>query len=74
MAKQTHVVPNPGGGWDVKQAGAQRSSGHFDTKKEAVDRGRQLSNTQQTELVIHKKDGQIGQKDSNGKDPNPPRG
>lgn len=74
MPKQTHVVPNPAGGWDVKQAGAQRSSGHFDTKREAVDRGRDLSNKQQTELVIHNKDGQIGQKDSNGNDPNPPKG
>lgn len=74
MVKQTHVVPNPAGGWDVKQSGAQRSSGHFDTKREAVDRGRDLSNKQDTELVIHNKDGQIGQKDSNGNDPNPPKG
>jgi uncharacterized protein YdaT len=72
MVKQTHVVPNPAGGWDVKQAGAQRSSGHFDTKREAVDRGRELSNTQHTELVIHNKDGQIAQKDSNGPDSYPP--
>jgi len=74
MAKQTHVVPNPTGGWDVKQSGAKRSSGHFDKKQEAVDRGRELSNKQDTELVIHNKDGQIGKKDSNGNDPLPPPG
>ena len=31
--KTHHVVPNSGGGWDVKRGGADRSSGHFDTKQ-----------------------------------------
>ncbi len=35
--KQTHVVKNPKEGWNIKQSNAQRSSGHFDTKKEAID-------------------------------------
>ena len=34
--KSTHVVANAEGGWDIKQRGGQRSSGHFDTKQEAV--------------------------------------
>jgi hypothetical protein len=34
--KSTHVVPNKDGGWDVKQSGGKRSSGHFNTK-EATD-------------------------------------
>jgi uncharacterized protein YdaT len=72
--KTTHIVPNPQGGWDVKQSGAQRSSGHFDKKQEAVDRGRIISNNQKTELVIHNKNGQIGEKDSHGGDPFPPKG
>lgn len=72
--KSTHVVPAPQGGWDIKQSGAQRSSGHFDTKREAIDRARTLSNNQGTELVIHTKDGKIGHKDSNGGDPFPPKG
>ena len=71
---ETHVVPNPDGGWDIKQAGAQRSSGHFDTKQEAVDRGRQISQNQKTEFVIHNKDGRIGQKDSHGNDPRRSKG
>jgi hypothetical protein len=30
--KSTHVVPNSKkGGWDIKQSGEQRSSGHFNT-------------------------------------------
>ena len=74
MAKQTHVVPNPKGGWDVKQAGAQRASAHTETKQEAVDRGRVISQNQHTELVIHNKDGKIAISDSHGPDSHPPKG
>lgn len=69
-----HVVPNSDGGWDVKRGGGDRASGHFDTKQEAVDYGRQVSRNQETELRIHNKDGRIGQSDSHGHDPNPPKG
>jgi uncharacterized protein YdaT len=72
--KSTHVAPNPDGGWDIKQSGGERSSGHFDRKQDAVDRARQISRNQETELVIHNKDGKISQKDSHGGDPFPPRG
>lgn len=69
-----HVVPNTSNGWDVKRGGAARSSGHFETKQEAVDYGRQVSRSQETELRIHNKDGRISQSDSHGHDPNPPKG
>lgn len=74
MAKRNshHVVPNSKGGWDVKKGGAQKSSGHFDTKKEAEKAGRKISQNQGTELVIHGKDGKIQSSDSHGHDPNPP--
>lgn len=72
--KTTHVVPNPKGGWDIKQGGGQKASGHFDTKKDTVDRARQISKNQDTELVIHNKDGKISQKNSHGNDPFPPKG
>lgn len=72
--KSTHVVPNSSGGWDIKQSGGQRSSGHFDRKRDAIDRARQISRNQDTELVIHNKNGQISQKDSHGNDPFPPKG
>jgi uncharacterized protein YdaT len=74
MAKSTHVVPNKEkGGWDIKQSGAERSSGHFDTKQDATDRTREISKNQKTELTIHNKDGKIAKKDSHGNDPFPPR-
>lgn len=74
MVKSTHVVANSDGGWDIKQSGSKRSSGHFDTKQEAIDRARAISRNQQTELVIHNKDGKIANKDSHGNAPYPPKG
>ncbi len=72
--KSTHVVPNAKGGWDIKQSDGQRSSGYFDTKQEAVQRARTISQNQNTELVVHNKDGRISGKDSHGNDPYPPKG
>lgn len=68
-----HIVPNPDGGWDIKKGGAKRSSGHFDRKADAVDKGREISRNQGTELRIHNKDGKIAKSDSHGNDPHPPK-
>jgi hypothetical protein len=64
-----HVVPNSDGGWDVRRGGADRTSGHFDTKREAIDRGREISRNSGTEFKIHNRDGRISQSDSHGNDP-----
>ncbi|MCY4523786.1 MAG: DUF2188 domain-containing protein [Halobacteriovoraceae bacterium] len=73
--KTTHVVPNKDrGGWDIKQGGSNRSSGHFDKKNDAIDRARAISQNRNSELFIHKRDGKIGSKDSHGNDPYPPKG
>ncbi len=65
-----HVVPNSDkGGWDVRRGGSERSSGHFDTKREAVDAGREISRNQKTEFRIHNQDGKISNTDSHGNDP-----
>lgn len=69
-----HVVPSPRGGWDVKRGGADRASGHFETKQAAVDHGRQVSRNQETELRIHNRDGRIAQSDSTGGTRTRPRG
>jgi hypothetical protein len=58
----------------VKRGGGERSSGHFDTKTQAIDRAREISRNQGTELRIHNRDGRIASSDSHGNDPNPPRG
>ena len=72
--RSTHVVPNSNGGWDSRQSGGQRSSGHFDTKQNAIDRARKISRNQATKLAIHNKDGKISVKDSHSTDPFPPTG
>lgn len=70
-----HVVPNKReGGWDVKRANSERASIHTVTKQQAIDRGREISQNQHTELVIHNLDGRISEKDSHGNDPYPPKG
>ncbi len=73
MAKSHHVVPNPEGGWDVEVSGGKKAIKHTDTKQEAIDIARQISKNQETELVIHNKNGQISKKDSHGNDPCPPK-
>ena len=69
-----HVVHNPNGGWDIKRSGAQRSSGHYATKQEAINVGRKISRNQNTEFVIHGMNGRIQSSDSHGNDPYPPKG
>ncbi len=68
-----HIVPNPQGGWDVKKGGGEKAIKHFDRKSDAEEVGRQISQHQRSELVIHGKDGKIQSSDSHGHDPNPPR-
>jgi len=67
-----HVVPAPDGGWNVKKGGSERTFAHCDTKREAIDRAREISQKQGTELIIHNKDGKISSSDSHGHDPCPP--
>ncbi len=75
MARGTHhVVHNAKGGWDVKRGDSQRSSGHYETKADAVKAGRAISKNQKTEFLIHGKNGRIQIADSHGGDPCPPKG
>jgi len=74
MSKRNqHVVPREDG-WAVRGAGAQRDTQVFDRKQDAVDRAREISQNQKSELVVHGQNGQIQYKDSHGNDPFPPRG
>jgi len=73
---ERHVVPNPGGGWDVEAPSASRASSHHDTQADAINRARQIvHNTGGGEVVIHGQDGRIRDSDTvaPGNDPNPPR-
>ncbi len=74
MAKNQHITPHPNGGWQVKGAGNSRATVRTNTQKQAIDVGRAIAQNQQSELVIHRTNGQIRAKDSYGNDPFPPKG
>lgn len=74
MGKNQHVTPHPSGGWQVKGAGNKRATIRTDTQAQAISLGRSIAKTQGSELVIHRPNGQIREKDSHGRDPFPPRG
>ncbi len=60
------------GGW-IRGEGNSRLTTVTPTKAEAVDIARGIARNQQSELVIHGRDGKIQDKDSYGNDPCPPR-
>ncbi len=58
--RNTHILPNlKKGGWDIKHSDSERSSGHFETKEEAITRAKEICESQDTKLVIHNKDGKV---------------
>ncbi len=69
-----HVTPHPDGGWQVKGAGNERATSRHDTQKEAIQAATTIAKNQQSEVVIHRPNGQIRDKNSHGNDPYPPRG
>ncbi|MBA3537305.1 MAG: DUF2188 domain-containing protein [Tatlockia sp.] len=73
-SREHHVLPHSGGGWDIRRSKGLKASRHFLTQKEAIDAARAISLHQKTELIIHKKNGQISRRDSHGHDPRSSRG
>jgi hypothetical protein len=57
-AKNQHVVPH-GDKWAVKSEGSRRVTSVFETKREAIDAGRELAERYGQELLVHGKSGQI---------------
>ena len=70
--KAQHIVPH-GDDWGVRKEGSERLTKITPTKREAEEIGRRIAENQKTELIIHKKDGTIQDKDSYGSDPCPPK-
>ena len=73
VTKSHHVVPTIDGGWSVTKEGAGRASKLFPTKDAAVTWGRKQSIKDRSELVIHRRDGMIVEKDFYGDDRRPSR-
>ena len=67
---EVHTVHDPGGAWVNKIHGNPVS--RHRTKANAVRRGRQIARRRKTEHAIHNLNGEIGRKNSYGKDARPP--
>ena len=71
--RNQHVVPHQDG-WAVKPEDGRRASSIHETQREAIERGRAISQSQNSELFIHGRDGRIRERDTYGRDPYPPKG
>lgn len=68
MGKNQHVVPY-GNQWAVKGAGNDKATKVVQTQKDAIKIARGIAVNQQSELIIHRTDGTIREKNSFGNDP-----
>ena len=68
MKKNQHAVPH-NKKLAVKGEGNEKYTKIVSTQKEAIAVAREIAKNQQSELVIHKKNGTIRDKDSYGNDP-----
>lgn len=72
MKKNQHVVPS-GDQWAVRGEGNSKKTKITHTQRYAIEIAREIARNQQSELVIHRKNGTIRDKDSYGNDPCPPK-
>lgn len=73
MGKNQHVVQRETG-WAVLGEGNSKDTSRHQTQKEAIEAGREIAIRQQSELLIHGRDGKIRERNSYGGDPHPPKG
>lgn len=67
MAKSTyHVIARSDGSWSVVRTGAERASGNYSTKKEAVSTAKRLVTSSGGELIVHTRDGRVSKRDTFG--------
>jgi len=71
--KNQHVVPC-GEDWAVRGAGNNRATKIVDTQAQAIIIARKIAINNKSEVIIHRPNGKIRDKDSYGNDPFPPKG
>ncbi len=71
--KNQHVVPW-GEDWAVRGAGNNRATKIVDTQAQAIIIARKIAINNKSEVIIHRPNGKIRDKDSYGNDPFPPKG
>ena len=73
MGKNQHVVPH-NGSWAVRGAGNERVTRTAETQSQAIQIAREIAVNQGSEMLIHRPNGQIRERNSYGNDPFPPEG
>lgn len=73
MNKNQHVVPHEEK-WAVRGEGNDKVTKIVETQKEAIEIAKEIARNQQSEVIIHRPNGQIRDKNSYGNDPFPPKG
>ena len=73
MGKNQHVVRH-NDKWAVEGEGNSKVTKVTETQVEAIKIAREIARNQESELLIHGKDGQIRQRDSYGNDPESSKG
>jgi hypothetical protein len=71
--KNQHVVPH-GDDWAVRGAGNEKVTSIHQTQADAERAARDIAINQRSEVIIHRPDGRIRDKNSYGNDPFPPEG
>ena len=74
MADHQHVVKQADG-WAVSGEGNSRYTARaMNTQEEARQRAKQIARNKGSDVIIHRPNGQIRDRDSYGNDPFPPKG
>jgi hypothetical protein len=73
MKKNQHVVPH-NGKWGVRGEGNKRITKSTETQTEANKIATKIAKNQKSEVLIHRPNGKIRDKNSYGNDPFPPKG
>ena len=60
-------------GWAVKRAGGQRPTSVHPTQSAALSAAREIAIDNRSEMLIHRPDGRIRERNSYGNDPHPPK-
>ena len=74
MGKNQHVTHRPDGNWQVKGAGNSKATVVTSTQRDAIKVAIRIARNQKSEMLIHRLDGTIREKNSYGNDPYPPKG
>ena len=69
MSKAFVHVVHKQGNWAVEEAGAAENARPFSTREEAIAEGKRIARQNKVELIVHREDGSIGERDSYGNDP-----